>query len=64
VLFRSITDAAASAPFPTRLVKLEEQFENASVLMHKSGVLPLGVWKRHVMESPARQRTLALSWSS
>ena len=53
-----IADAAASAPFETRLVLLEEQFPGASVIMHKLGVLPPGMaslWACDELTAVARQ---------
>lgn len=53
-----ITDAAVKEPFPTRLVRIEEQFPGASVLMHKMGILPPGVaglWSCDELSAVARQ---------
>lgn len=35
-----ITDTGAGLPFETRLIRLEEQFPGAAVLLHKNGMLP------------------------
>ena len=53
-----IADGAPGADFPSRLVKLEEQFPGASVLMHKHGVLPAGIaslWSCDALASAAAQ---------
>ena len=38
-----IADPAAGADFYTRLTVIEQQFPNASVMLHKSGILPRAV---------------------
>jgi hypothetical protein len=53
-----IADKAEGAPFETRLVEIEKQYPAASVLLHKQGVLPLGiaeVWSCDELVSVAKQ---------
>lgn len=53
-----IADAAPDADFATRLVRLEEQFPGASVLLHKGGVLPPGIaalWAAPALAAVATQ---------
>lgn len=40
-----ITDACKDVPFEKRLIAIEKQFPNAAVLLHKMGLLPLGIAK-------------------
>lgn len=53
-----IKDLCEDADFFTRLTKLEAQYPNASVLVHKQGVLPpevAGLWSSPQLMSAARQ---------
>ena len=53
-----ISDIHEGAGFQERLVLLEQEFPNANVLLHKNGVLPLGiqqVWESHALMSVAEQ---------
>ena len=53
-----IKDLCEDADFFTRLTKLEAQYPNASVLVHKQGVLPAEVadlWSSPHLMSAARQ---------
>ena len=53
-----IKDLCEDADFFTRLTKLEAQYPNASVLVHKQGVLPpeiANLWSSPVLMSAARQ---------
>ena len=53
-----IKDLCEDADFFIRLTKLEAQYPNASVLVHKQGVLPpevAGLWSSPQLMSAARQ---------
>lgn len=53
-----IKDLCKDADFFTRLTKLEAQYPNASVLVHKQGVLPpeiADLWSSPQLMSAARQ---------
>lgn len=53
-----IKDLCEDADFFTRLTKLEAQYPNASVLVHKQGVLPAEIadlWSSPQLMSAARQ---------
>ena len=53
-----IKDLCEDADFFTRLTKLEAQYPNASVLVHKQGVLPpeiADLWSSPQLMSAARQ---------
>ena len=53
-----IKDLCVDADFFTRLTKLEAQYPNASVLVHKQGVLPAEIadlWSSPQLMSAARQ---------
>jgi hypothetical protein len=60
MLFKAgkITDLCEGATFHNRLIKLEEQFPHANVLLHKRGVLPQGiidVWSHDNLLDAAEQ---------
>lgn len=40
-----ITDSCADVPFEKRLIAIEKEFPNAAVLLHKMGMLPMGIAK-------------------
>lgn len=53
-----IVDRCKDASFQQRLIQLEEQFKHANVLLHKNGVLPLGiqqVWAHSSLMAVANQ---------
>ncbi len=53
-----ISDICADVPFERRLIELERQFPNASVLLHKMGILPRGIadlWAGPTLLGAARQ---------
>lgn len=53
-----ISNLCESEPFETRLIEIEKQFPNASVLLHKKGVLPKGIqnlWACETLMACAKQ---------
>jgi hypothetical protein len=53
-----ITDLCKDFPFETRMIEIEKQFPNASVLLHKMGVLPKEIadlWSGETLIACARQ---------